>query len=40
MLDEKILKNLHDIQAKMIRETGQAVSFSQIINEVIRKAIM
>ena len=37
VLDEDLVKKLHDIQAKLIKETTQSVSFSSVLNETIRK---
>ncbi|MFQ5440151.1 MAG: hypothetical protein ACE5DL_01670 [Nitrosopumilaceae archaeon] len=37
MLDEDIIKKLHDIQAKQIRETSKSVSFSKVLNEAVRE---
>ncbi len=37
MLDEDLLKKVHEIQAKQIRTSSQSVSFSRILNEVLRK---
>ena len=37
MIDEDLLKKLHEIQAKKIKETSESVSFSFVLNEVIRK---
>lgn len=39
MLDDDILKKLHEIQAKQIKETSQSVSFSSVLNETIRKKL-
>ncbi|MDH3618766.1 MAG: hypothetical protein OEM89_08585 [Nitrosopumilus sp.] len=37
VLDDDLVKKLHDIQAKLIKETTQSVSFSSVLNETIRK---
>jgi len=37
MLDDDLLKKLHEIQAKKIKETTESVSFSAVLNETIRK---
>lgn len=37
MLDEDLVKKLHEIQAKKIKETSESVSFSGILNETLRK---
>jgi len=37
VLDDDIIKKLHDLQAKLIKDTTNSVSFSSVINETIRK---
>jgi hypothetical protein len=37
MLDDDLAKKVHDIQAKLIRESSQSVSFSRVLNKVIRE---
>ena len=37
VIDEDLVKKLHEIQAKQIKESTKSVSFSSVINEVIRK---
>lgn len=37
MLDEDLARKLHEIQAKKIRDSAHAVSFSAVINETLRK---
>ena len=39
MLDDDLGKKLRDIQAKEIHSTASSVSFSNIINEVLRKSL-
>ena len=39
MIDEGLLKKLYIIQAKKIQETSVTVSFSSVLNEVLRKAL-
>jgi hypothetical protein len=39
MIDEDIDKKLRLIQAKQITKTSSSVSFSQVINEAIRKQL-
>ena len=39
MIDEDIDKKLRQIQAKLIQETSRSISYSQVINETIRKSI-
>lgn len=35
VLDESILKKLHEIQAKKIKESARSVSFSAVLNETL-----
>ncbi|MGD2107315.1 MAG: hypothetical protein PVH93_06865 [Nitrosopumilaceae archaeon] len=39
MLDDDLVKKLHEIQAKQIKETSESVSFSAILNETLRKRL-
>ena len=39
MLDDDLLKKLRERQSKLIKETTKSVSFSRIVNEIIRKCI-
>ena len=39
MLDDYLEKKLRGIQAKKIHSTASSVSFSKIINEVLRKSL-
>ena len=39
MLNDDISKKLHDLQAKLIRESTESVSFSAVINDLLRKRI-
>jgi len=39
MIDDDLLKKLHEIQAKKIKESKAGVSFSRVINEVLRKGL-
>ncbi len=39
ILDYDLLKKLHEIQAKQIKESSKSVSFSRILNEALRKKI-
>jgi predicted transcriptional regulator len=39
MLDDDLVKNLHEIQAKQIKESSESVSFSAVLNETIRKKL-
>ena len=36
---DDLVKKLRDKQAKLIRESTKSVSFSQVVNETIRKQI-
>ena len=37
MLDDDLAKKVHEIQAKLIRESSQSVSFSSVMNKMIRE---
>jgi len=39
MIDDDLDKKLRQIQAKLIQETSSSISYSQVINETIRKSI-
>ncbi len=39
MLDDDLLKKLHEIQAKQIKESTKSVSFSAVLNETLRNSI-
>jgi hypothetical protein len=39
MIDDEIDKKLHLIQAKQIAKTRSSVSYSQIINDMLRKQL-
>ena len=39
ILDDDLLKKLHEIQAKQIKKTQKSISFSRVLNEVVRKSI-
>jgi len=39
MLDDDLLKKLHEIQAKQIKESTKSVSFSRVLNETLRKGL-
>jgi len=39
MLDDDLVKKLHEIQAKQIKQSTKSVSFSRILNEVLRKSL-
>ena len=36
MIDEDLLKKLHEIQSKQIKDTNESVSFSKVINEALQ----
>jgi predicted transcriptional regulator len=37
ILDDDLVKKLYEIQAKKIRESTKSVSFSAVVNEIVRK---
>ncbi len=39
MLDDDLLKKLHDVQAKEIRQSSKSVSFSRVLNKELRKSL-
>ena len=39
MLDDDLLKKLHEVQAKQIKESAKSVSFSAVLNETVRKSL-
>ena len=39
MLEDDLLKKLHEIQAKQIKKSKKSVSFSRVLNEVARKGL-
>ena len=39
VLDYDLVKKLHEIQAKLIRESERSVSFSRVLNEQIRNSL-
>ena len=39
MLDDDLLKKLHEAQAKQIKESTKSVSFSAVLNETLRKSL-
>jgi hypothetical protein len=39
MIDNDLLKKLHEMQAKQIKESTKSVSFSRVLNETVRKSI-
>jgi hypothetical protein len=39
ILEEDLVKKLHEMQAKQIKQSTKSVSFSHVLNEVLRKGI-
>jgi len=39
MLDDDLVKKLHEIQAKQIKQSTKSVSFSCVVNELLRKSL-
>ena len=39
VMDEDIIKKLHERQAKQIKESAKSISFSSVVNQTIRKQI-
>ncbi len=39
ILDDENLKELRNLQAKMIKKSRKSVSFSRVINEIIKKGM-
>lgn len=39
MLDEDLIKKLHDLQAKEIKKSEKSVSFSKVLNRTLRKEL-
>jgi predicted CopG family antitoxin len=39
MIDDENFKKLRNLQAKMIKESNESVSFSRVINDIIRKGL-
>ena len=37
VLDDNLIKKLREIQAKQIKESTKSVSFSSVINKILRK---
>ncbi len=38
-IDEELLRKIRDIQAKKITDSHHAVSFSQVINEILKEKL-
>jgi hypothetical protein len=39
ILDDDLVKKLHEMQAKLIRENTKSVSFSSVLNQTIRASL-
>ena len=39
ILEDYLLKKLHELQAKQIKQSSKSVSFSRVVNGVLRKSI-
>jgi hypothetical protein len=39
MLDEDLVRKLRNRQAKTLKETNKSISFSKVLNEVIRESL-
>ncbi len=39
ILDDDLVKKLYEIQAKQIKNSTKSVSFSHVLNEVLRKSL-
>lgn len=39
LLDDDLVKKLRSLQAKQIKETETSVSFSRILNDVLKKSL-
>lgn len=39
MIDEDLLKKMHEIQAKQIRDSSQSISLSSVLNEILRTSL-
>jgi len=39
MLDDDLVKKLHETQAKQIKQSAKSVSFSRVLNEVLHKGL-
>lgn len=37
IIDDDLIKKLHEKQAKLIKEYSESVSFSRVVNETLRK---
>ena len=39
VLDDDLVKKLHEIQAKLVKESQKSVSFSRVLNETLRNGL-
>ena len=39
VLEDDLIKKLRDRQSKLIKESTKSVSFSRVVNEIIRKGL-
>ena len=39
VLDDALVKKLHEKQAKLIRESTKSVSFSKVVNDTLREVL-
>jgi hypothetical protein len=39
MLDEDLAKKLRLLQAKRLKESNKSISFSKVLNEIVRKGL-
>ncbi len=39
ILDDDLVKKLYEIQAKQIKQSKKSVSFSHVMNELLRKSL-
>lgn len=39
MLDDDLVKKLHELQAKKIKESSESISFSAVLNKSLEKAL-
>jgi len=39
MLDDDLAKKLYEIHAKQVRQSSKSVSFSRVVNELLRKSL-
>jgi len=39
MHDDDLLRKLYELQAKQIKDSTKSVSFSRVLNEVVRKSL-